>query len=565
MKSLMLRGAVCLCFVSSVSVASNGPIFFMEAANEQGASLSESVPAYYVVAKLKNDKLAGVPIIKKHTGTKAITFDMSENGDLDFSYGIYVPSGYVARYKIQSGTRNASGCNVSTTKRQASAPSDWDGYDTENVGGRVEQRFKRLTVKRASQQFAAKKEATQCKVVLWEIRKDTAYEGNTSNLLEVPVVAKNGLKSMPATKRIEGHGVGENAGSISLGVSEEFGGIPTFLRIKTGNRNYISLLHNIGAPTDDGMVWSISMTGVKGLSVPADKSIDLGSSQFAGHPDRDSPFGSIMWGMTMPLEKNGNALMSARQCDGKPCFVPMYSDWTSEAKPYGGTLPITLPRGVQPWDGGVKKIAIESLKDERGNATPIARLTYSMEYRAHKNFVASNFLPHLWFSLNTTDPDKKGGKMPVDVYLVTKKGETTKLSYDDLLSYNGEDPWRRFCSPASDKRKICASNPKKKGDTTCHCTSNDPEIKSIVFDYYNNNVALALVPEQDVFAKSVITTVFRGNTKGRPHVLAFVGNEFVKQSSKFSVNSPPRTDTYYLNVGTLADLKAAGFLGDISD
>lgn len=513
--------------------------------------LPSRVPFYYSFSKEISKGKMDVPILKKHVGNSPVFFKSNTVSSDKIYLGAYVPSGYSARYRARFFGINDPACSTG----QAVFKENWRDFDFFNRDrGNISPSVLLDNIFSELNEYSSE----SCLLIQWRVDKIHDYPGNVNQIFEQPTAQKNGIDFLPVSMILEAQAPGKDGGGIYFDISEDFGGIPKEFKIKTGNRDYISLLHNIGAPTDDGLNWGISMVNAVGLYGKADAPTDLGSSQFCGHADSGSEFGSVMWGMKTPLEKIGSSVFSARLCEGKSCFVPMYSDWTSAAKNYGGTFPFLLPRSVQPWDGQINKIANETVLDKNGFALPIQRLTYSFNYRVHKDFQAEAVLPHLWFNQALSDVKNRDARRRLNIYLVHVGGGVSKLAYNDLLNPGDGGSWDDLCRN-DDNKNHCSVNPNRNFDVTCQCSYTKPEIKRVVFDYFDNDVAISLEGSGAAFNKIVFQTQYIKSGKGRPFVLISASNDFKKNYSNFKSNQEIYSDGYFFQVGTLENLTKAGF------
>lgn len=94
---------------------------------------------------------------------------------------------------------------------------------------------------------------------------------------------------------------------------------------------------------------------------------------------------------------------------------------------------------------------------------------------------------------------------------------------------------------------------------TCQCSYTKPEIKRVVFDYFDNDVAISLEGSGAAFNKIVFQTQYIKSGKGRPFVLISASNDFKKNYSNFKSNQEIYSDGYFFQVGTLENLTKAGF------
>lgn len=522
----------------------------MRALDVGGNSLGDRVPFFFVVSPGLRSGRAIVPWIRSHNGAQGIKFDIKESPEGTPVIGAYVPVGYAASYQYYVGKDAGPKCAMSVEK----GPREWRAYD---AAMRDSKASRPLQVGRELPTL----QPGACLIVVWKVEEIKGYNGNIGGLFEHPNVAENGIDHLPATHVIEGAGTGVGAGSIELSVAANFGAIAKTLRIRAGNSAYLSILHNLGAPTDDGLIWGIAMKGATGLYGVSDKPIALGTSQFVGHAKGTTPFGSVMWGMTMPVVQIGSTLRPASKCKEASCFVPMFSDWTSANEPEteDGTMPFMLPRGVHPWDGQVNQISISRLA-QTGTGSAVARLTYSFNYKPHSDFAAKSMRTGLWLNLALTDFSARDKPIPIGVYLVHSDGATTALDARYIASAGlaGSDTaWDQFCTRDDEPGKQCKPNPRKKNDLTCRCSFKSGEVKRIVYHYLDRGVALSLERDSGAFNPLIVGTTFRRNIRGRPFLLTAAHGRYIENRS-FKRSEPAVTDTYLLNVSTLENLTAAG-------
>lgn len=557
--SVGFGAAALTCLIpASFSATTDSILIRMEAVDANGKSLDPSTSFFYSVAHALSPTTSGtVPVLKKHSGSEPIYFGEADGADSRSYIGAYVPSGYVARYRYRKMSVKSGAC-VPISGVPSSA---WAYYTSPRpdpaatvplqLGGSVGN--------------LPALQAGECMDIEWRVNKIPGFNGNTAGLYETPTASSGGLSNMPETKSIQGQAQTADGGGIYLGVSEDYGAVAHTLKINSGSGAPISILHNLGAPTDDGLVWGTAVKGAVGL-YPTGQSTDFGASQFCGHPNDGTTFGATKWGLKTPLIKKGGGVhyqsleMDNSACGGESCYVPMYSDFTTVTNSAGGTLPFMLPSSVHPWDARIAEIAIGNLVTKDGTPSGVERLRYSFEYRPHFSFSASYLFPHLWFDQALTEDQPHGTFIwhPMDIYLVRQDNSSTKLSWADLSNPDASLAWADFCKDQS-TTPHCAPNPKPDGDVTCRCSYENSEIKRIVFNYTDSNVALSLQGSGRAFTKLFIGRTFPVHVKARPGILLSVGNFFTKDAMTFdSMTGQIIDDDYFFNVGTLENLDKMG-------
>lgn len=537
---------------------------YMQAFDDKKQALPDSVPLYYDIAHSAQSNNQVVPIFAKHRGKELVSFDEDSGVDSQSYIGIYLPIGYSAKYRFRLAARANGLCAEATF----GDTDPWIIYDTSRPSAQA------LQALQLGQGGLPPLPDGGCLYGQWQIAKDQSYRGNTANFYEQPFAALNGIVNMPATQELVGQGVGPDAATIDFTVAGNLGNVGRILRINTGNRPPISVLHNLGAPTDDGMVWGIAVKDATNMYEPgpgAPDKIDFGASQFCGHPDSNTIFGGIQWGMEMPLIRVGQTLtMDDSKCNGGPCYVPMYTDFTNATpQSRSGTMPFVLPRSAHPFDGRVEEISVKNVPRSGGAPGPVEKLTILFKYHPHLPFTATEVNPHLWLSLATTEvnPDFMGRgpepQLPVETYVVRDDGTTGKLAWGDLANADPEQnstSWGGFCG---DKTNIhCENNPRQQNRYMCSCfyVSNKATIKRLVINYVGKNVALSVAPLGNTFGKLIYNRNY--NPAGRPAVLISASSNYfvAKDMNKPALQYTPAedaTDGYFMYVGTLQDLTDA--------
>jgi hypothetical protein len=534
----------------------------MQAFDARNQPLEDGVPLYYMVAHSKQT----VPVFQKHRGAELRPFDETKGADYQSYIGIYLPAGYSAKYRLHFAQTSNGVCNRSPL----SSTDPWIHYDTARPSAQ------NLHMLQLGQAALSQLPAKHCLYIQWQIAKDESYPGKILDLFERPFAAANGIENMPATQELVGQGSGRDAAWISYEVAGYEGNVGRSLKIRTGDRQPISILHNIGAPTDDGMVWGIAAQGATGLYEPGTGSpdkIDFGASQFCGHSSVGSVLGGTQWGMQVPVVRRGQTLtMDDHRCAESPCYVPMYTDFTSAtSESRMGTTPFAFPRSAHPFDARIDEISVMNVLHSDGSPGPVEKLTVAFKYRAHLPFQADKINPHLWLNLALTDVQsgtrsRFEPKLPVETYVVRDDGTIGYLSWNDLENADAperaEAAWKVFCG---DHRKThCGDNSRQQNRFVCSCSyiANKSTIKRLIVNYLGKNVAMAIAPfERPTFSKFIYTRTF--HPPGRPGALVSASSTYFlprgmnNAALQYSPADSAVADGYLLYVGTLQDLTDA--------
>ena len=353
---LATSALVLFLFFDAVQANADGFVS-MQAFTSDLKPLPETVELYYMIAP---DFNRSVPVLQKHQGEHPVFF--SEKSGLDpHSYiGIYLPTGDDAYYRYALGEVIGGQCDRADYRF-----GNWLLYDKAYP----------VVAKQTPLQLGVDPmpSLTQngCVELQWKVVPDDLYHGNISDLIEKPITLPNGVESMNATDVLTGKGSGATGASVRFEVAGDEGDVGRSLKIGTGNHPLISIIHNIGAPTDDGMVWGIAVQnsfGLYGNEGDHLHPVNFGASQFVGHPDDGTIFGHTQWGFYMPTSLQGETLQTDdTRCKPSRCYVPMYTDFTTASnKTHRGTLPFSFPRSAHPFDGRIKVISLTDVPSLSG-------------------------------------------------------------------------------------------------------------------------------------------------------------------------------------------------------